>query len=71
MGTGGLIVEDGIPGAAVVVWSSHAAIHRADVEDIRLTGNAAQARSASAASGPTMRQRIFRRKVSRRRRGGG
>src|SRR5258708_5951978 len=48
-GSGGLIVEDGVPGAAVVVGLPHAAIHCADVEDIRLAGNAGASSSASAA----------------------
>ena len=46
---GRLVIEDRIPCAAEVVGLPHAAIHRADVEDIRLAGNAAiRARAPSA-----------------------
>ena len=50
-GTGGLVVEDGLPGAADVVRLPHAAIVHADVEDVGLGGNAGGADGAPAAEG--------------------
>ena len=55
---GGLLVEDRLPGAAVVGGLPDAAVDRADVEDVGLAGNAAEARVRPPRNGPTLRQRI-------------
>ena len=47
----GLVVEDGRPGAAVIVGLPDAAIHGADIENIGLARHAARGASASAARG--------------------
>ena len=45
----GCVVEDRIPGAAVVVGLPHAAVDRADVEHVRLVGNSDGGLGAAAA----------------------
>ena len=47
-GPGWLLIEDRLPGAAVVGRLPHTPVHRADVEDIGLAGDTAQGASASA-----------------------
>ena len=48
---GGLLVEDGIPRAAVVVGLPDAAVAHADVEDVRLAGDARGGTGAPASQG--------------------
>ncbi len=48
---GRLLIENRLPGAAVVRRLPDAAVDRADVEDVRLAGNSCQGASASAAKG--------------------
>ena len=50
-GAGGLVVEDGLPGAAEVVGLPDAAVVDADVEDVGLGGDAGGADGAAAAVG--------------------
>ena len=50
-GAGGLVVEDGLPGAAEVVGLPDAAVVDADVEDVGLVGDAGGADGAAAAEG--------------------
>ena len=54
-GAGGLVVEDGIPGAAVVVRLPDAAVVDADVEDVGLIGTPAQPTVRPPRNGPIMR----------------
>ena len=49
-----LAVEDRIPGAAEVVGLPHAAVHRADVENIGLTGYAGKSACAAATERPNV-----------------
>jgi hypothetical protein len=66
-GAGGLIVEDGIPGAAGVVGLPDAAVVDADEEDVRLIGDARDADGPAAAEGtdhaPLERGVVFRTEV--------
>ena len=51
-GLRGLVIEDGIPGAAVVVRLPDAAVHLADVKHIRLAGNSRGGAGAPATKRP-------------------
>ena len=51
-GAGGLIVEDGVPGAAVIVGLPHAAVIDADVKRSGLLGDPGHAHRAAAAERP-------------------
>ena len=56
--SGGLVVEDGVPGAAVVGGLPDAAIADTDVEDVGLGGNSLGGLVRPARKGPMERQRI-------------
>ena len=47
--SGGLLIEDRLPGASIVGGLPDAAVHRADVEHVRLARDTAQRTSTSAA----------------------
>src|SRR3954469_6526992 len=47
----GLMVEDWIPGAPVIVRLPHSAVHLSDIENIRLAGNSGGGARASPAEG--------------------
>src|SRR5271165_7356346 len=50
-GAGGLLVEDGLPGAPVIVGLPDAAVDRANVEDVGLAGHAGVGAGAAPAEG--------------------